>query len=251
MNQGFADMIPVAIYEMDLNHTLTFANRVIAGFFGLSPEDMKEKISIIDYITPADRERAANDIRDVLCGKEGTGQEYQLVRKDGSTFPALIYAGKIVDPETGKPLGVRGIIIDLTERRKQARDLFESRERLELALKAGDIGIWDVDMRTMKVHDICEWAYRTLGYQPEDLPVITVNTCKSLVNPLDLPRVLYAFFRHMSGRDPLFETEFRLPCKDGSWKWVAIRGKVIERDAYKKPVRLTGTINEITRPKNP
>ncbi|MDO9326309.1 MAG: PAS domain S-box protein [Methanoregula sp.] len=249
MVQGFADIIPVAIYEMDLNYILTFSNRVGYDLFGYTREDFENKISIIDFITSADQQRVINDLKNVIVGISGSGQEYLLIRKDKSTFPALIYGAKIVDPDTGKPAGVRGVIIDITERKKQAQELYESRERLSLAIKAGDLGIWDVDMRTMKIHDIYGWANHTLGYQPDDLAIITVNTCKSLVHILDLPRVLFAFFKHLSGKEPLFEAEFRLPCKNGNWKWVAVRGKVIERDANNQAVRITGTINAMTHPK--
>jgi PAS domain S-box-containing protein len=248
MNQGFADIIPVAIYEMDLSYHLTFCNSIGQAWFGLSREDFNKEISILDFITPCDRERAITDLQNAVGGRQSTGQEYELTRKDGSTFPALIYGGKIADPETGEPVGVRGVIIDLTDRKKQAQDLYESRERLELALNAGDIGIWDVDMRTMQVRDIYEWANRTLGCHLEDSQAISINTCKTLLHPLDLPKVLYAFFQHLKGNKPLFEAEFRAPGHDGSWKWIAVRGKVIERDSRNQPVRMTGTANAITKP---
>jgi PAS domain-containing protein len=203
---------------------------------------------MLDFIIPGDHERVITDLKNAVNGQPSTGQEYQLTRLDGSTFPALVYGGKIADPETGKPVGVRGVIIDITDRKKQAQDLYENKERLELALNAGDIGIWDVDMRTMQVKDIYEWANRTLGCHLEDSQAISINTCKTLLHPLDLPKVLFAFFQHLKGNKPLFETEFRAPCSDGSWKWIAIRGKVIERDSRNQPVRITGTVNAITKP---
>jgi PAS domain S-box-containing protein len=249
MIQGFADIFPVVIYEMDLDYVLTFCNRVGFDWFGITRDDFEKEISIIDYIAPPDRERAMADLKRAVGGGPSNGHEYLLTRKDKSTFPALIYGAKIVDPDTGKPAGVRGVIIDLTERKKQVQELFENRERLYLAMKAGDIGIWDVDVQTGKVHNIHQWAYHTLGYQPGDFPAITANECKRYVHPLDLPRLLFAYFKHLSGKEPLFELEFRLLRKDGDYKWVAIRGKVLERDPDNKPVRITGTINAITYPK--
>jgi PAS domain-containing protein len=184
----------------------------------------------------------------MMAGEKGFGQEYLLRRKDGSTFPGLIYGGTVTDPDTGKVTGLRGIIIDQTLRRAEARALLESQERLKLALQAGDIGIWDVDMRTMVIRDIHEWASRTLDFPLHDSPDVTVNTAKSLVHLLDLPRILYAFFRHLANKTPLFEAEFRLRHQDRSWVWVAVRGKVIERDMENRPVRITGTINTIVNP---
>jgi len=248
MNREFANMIPVGVYEMDLHGILTFANQVAFSWFGITQEDFDRKICILDYIVKEDRDRAFRDIQRMMGGETGTGQEYLLIRKDGSTYPGLIYGGTVTDPETGKVTGLRGIIIDQTLRRQEAQDLLESQEQLKLALQAGDIGIWNIDMRTMIVRDIHDWASRTLGFTSEEYPEITVNTCKFLVHPLDLPRILYRFFRHLANQDPLFEVEFRLSHKDRRWIWVAVRGKVIERDCNNHPVRITGTINTIVAP---
>jgi len=249
MNQGFADMVPVGVYEMDLSCTLTFSNRVCRELFGLSDTDLLETITILDFIDPSDRDRARADIMDVARGKVSKGQEYLLRRKDHSTFPSLIIAGMVVDPESQKPIGVRGIIVDLTERKREARALHDSRELLAIALAAGDSGIWDMDLCAMKVYDIQEWACRALGYLPGDLPVITLDTCTTLVHPLDMPGIMKSYLLHQSGIEPLFLSEFRLAAKDRSWVRVAVRGKVIERNAGNEPVRLTGIISVVSRQK--
>ena len=248
MNREFANMIPVGVYEMDLCGNLTFANQVAFSWFGVTQEDFDRKICILDYIIREDRDRAFSDIERMMGGEKGIGQEYLLKRKDGSTFPGLIYGGTVTDPDTGKVIGLRGIIIDQTLRRQEAQELHESRERLKLALQAGDIGIWDVDMRSMLIRDIDEWALGTLDISAGDTHEFTVNTAKSLVHILDLPRLLYAFFRHLANKDPLFEVEFRMQHRNKSWVWVAVRGKVIERDCNNHPVRITGTINTIPGP---
>jgi PAS domain S-box-containing protein len=248
MIQGFADIIPVAIYETDLEFNLTFANRQAHAWFGFSPEDITRKLSILQFIAPADRERFEGEMKAILGGGAGSGREYLLLRHDEKLFAALIYGAKISSPESGEPAGVRGVIIDLTERKKDAQALYESRQRLELALMAGDVGIWDLHIPTKRVRDVQQWVYRTLGYTSEDFPEITVTVCKNLIHPLDLPRVLAAFLAHMSGVHPLLETKFRLSGRDGSWKWVTVRCKVIEWGELKKPVRITGTINTIAPP---
>ncbi|MDD1685171.1 MAG: PAS domain S-box protein [Methanoregula sp.] len=250
MVQGFADIIPVAIFETDPGFNLTFVNRHGYGWFGLSREDITRKVSILQYIAPDDRERFAEDMKNITGGSEGSGMEYLLLRPDGTTFAALMYGAKITNPDTGEPAGVRGVIIDLSESKKGEQELYESRERLDLALIAGDVSIWDVDIRTMKVRDVHQWLCHTLGYQPADLPEITIPLCKNLVHPMDIPRVVSTFLNHMSGNNPLLETQLRLACRDGSWKWVTVRGKVIEWGESREPVRITGTINTIAPPRN-
>ena len=94
-------------------------------------------------------------------------------------------------------------------------------------------------MRTMTVYEIHEWGLRTLGHDPGLKPV-TINSCKTMVHPLDLPRLLFAFFRHLKGKMPLFEGEFRMRHNDGTWIWVMARGKIIERNSRGEPVRIYG-----------
>ena len=208
MNLGFANILPVGVYEMDRDYNLTFANDRAFELFGLSREDADRNICILDYITPVDRDRVVEGIRNAITDKKKNGNEYLLQRRDGSTSPSLIYGAPVIDSQSKNITGLRGVIIDLTQRKREAQALHESEERLKLAVKAGDLGIWDVDMRTMMVHEIHDWALRTLGYDPGLKPV-TINACKSMVYPLDLPRLLFAFFRHVKGRVPLFEGEFR------------------------------------------
>ena len=246
MIQGFADIIPVGIYEMDLGYNLTFSNRVCRELFGFDGDRETQSLPILDYVDPEDRDRVIHDLKGLVTRISGTGHEYRLLRKDKSTFPALIYGGLIIDPDTQKPAGVRGVIIDISTRKKEAQELHESRERLMLALQAGNTGVWDVDLRTLTIFDIHEWAQAALGYDKKDLPLITVDIAKSLVHPLDLPRILAAFLSHMSGRDPHFAQEFRLAAKDRRWVRVAVRGTIIERNPRNEPVRVTGVINVIT-----
>jgi PAS domain S-box-containing protein len=123
MIQGFADIIPVAIYETDLLFNLRFANRHGYAWFGLSPEDIARNVSILDIISPGDRERFLQDMDSIISGSGSSGNEYLLLRHDGTLFTALIYGAKITNPGTGEPSGIRGVIIDLTERRKRARAL--------------------------------------------------------------------------------------------------------------------------------
>ncbi len=246
MIQGFADIIPVAIYEMDLDLNLKFANRRAYSWFGFGEEDIARNISILRFISPGDRERFAADMKNIISGSESSGKEYLLLRHDETMFTAIICGAKITSPETGKPAGVRGVIIDLTERRKGAQALAESRQRLDIALTAGDVSIWDFDLRTREVRDVLPWVFRTLGYLPKDLPELTVPVCKNMVHPEDLPRILAEFHETAPGDQSLQKAQFRLACKDGGWKWVVVRFKVIEWGDSKEPVRIMGTINTIT-----
>jgi len=141
MNHDFAEIMPVVIYEMDLSGTLTFVNSLAYEWFGITQVDFDQKICIFDYISPEDRERAARDIRMSITGTKSIGHEYNLLRKDKKIFPGLIYGSAVIDPGTGKCTGMRGIITNMTEKKETSRALYETRERLEMALRSGDTGV--------------------------------------------------------------------------------------------------------------
>lgn len=249
MNQEFADMMPVAVYEMNLSGILTFTNSVAFEWFGIAREDFERKICIFDYIALHDRERAAQDIRGVIQGVRSVGQEYLLQRKDRSTYPGLIYASMIVDSESRKCVGLRGVIIDMTEKNNITRALHESEERLALTVKAGDTGIWDINLPDKRLEEMKAWFSRTLGYDT-DSTLLTLEFATSLIHKDDHSLVTSAFREHIKNKTPLFESEVRVLCRDKTWKWILIRGKVIEWDAGGNPVRITGTVNDITRCRN-
>ncbi|OPY35899.1 MAG: putative diguanylate cyclase [Methanoregula sp. PtaU1.Bin051] len=245
MNVGFGSLLPVAIFECDGEGRITYANNMAFELFRIEKEDRGQPIRILDFIAPSDREFADRGIRRIMAGEKLQNREYHLMRQDGTIFPALVCGGAVVDPETGHITGLRGVVVDLTARKNEAKALQESKERLQLAVRAADIGLWDVDLSTMTVQDLGAWINRKTGF-PSDPDRITVNKCMGLIHPLDIPGVFLAFRNYTKKKLPLFETEFRIKCSDGSWKWALVQGKVIETDKKGLPVRITGTVSDIT-----
>jgi PAS domain S-box-containing protein len=110
---------------------------------------------------------------------------------------------------------------------------------LALALEATSDGIWDWHLPSGDAFFSPRY-YAMLGYGPEELPP-TYESWASLVHPDDLERTERAIQRRIDNGDDSYEVEFRLRTKDGSWLWILGRGKVVERDADGRPVRLVGS----------
>jgi diguanylate cyclase (GGDEF)-like protein/PAS domain S-box-containing protein len=75
------------------------------------------------------------------------------------------------------------------------------------------------------------------------------NKWHTLLHPDDLGRVTAKFQACTAGTSAVFECEYRLKAKDGSWRWVWSRGAVVERDTRGHPSRMTGTLIDITKKK--
>ena len=121
-----AELMPETIFEMDLEGKLTFVNRNAYNYFGYTPADLKQGISSFDMIIPADRDLAKQNILRILNGERTGINEYTALRKNGTTFPVMIHSAPIF--KQGKPVGLRGFIIDITDRKKAE----EERQKLEV-----------------------------------------------------------------------------------------------------------------------
>lgn len=113
-----------------------------------------------------------------------------------------------------------------------------------LAIEGSGTGIWDRDIVTGKIRYSSRW-HEILGYAPGELSE-HVEGSYDRVHPDDLAHVQAAMQDHFDGRSQVYEVEHRLRGKDGNYKWVLSRGRVIGRDADGKPLRMVGTTADIT-----
>ncbi|MFP4682720.1 MAG: diguanylate cyclase [Ectothiorhodospira sp.] len=113
---------------------------------------------------------------------------------------------------------------------------------------AGD-GIWDWDLQTGRVI-YCPRFREILGY-PEAVPFEqTLDQWFHLLHPEDLPRVSAAMQRHVQGETERYTSEYRVRQRSGAWIWVLSRGRVVRRDAEGRPLRVVGTLADISERKH-
>lgn len=121
------DLLPEAIYEMDVEGKLKYANRNAFRLFGYTDEDWHSGLYGLSMLAPEERERAAENMQKILAGNDLGLQEYTAMKMDGRTFPALFHSSAIM--LDGRTVGVRGIVLDITEMKKAEEALRESEER--------------------------------------------------------------------------------------------------------------------------
>ena len=123
--------------------------------------------------------------------------------------------------------------------------LRESQERYSLVEAAVNDGIWDWDILSGRDYRSVRWK-RILGYTDEELPNC-VDGLRTLLHPDDRENVVKAIHDHLEDNKP-YDREFRLLHKDGEYRWLHSRGKAV-RDADGRPVRMLGSITDITERK--
>ena len=120
----------------------------------------------------------------------------------------------------------------------------QSAERLELALRGADLGLWDLDISSST--SIVSERWNTMLGLPHEAVSAGSGRWSSRVHPDDFERVRKSMQAHQEGRTERFEETYRMRHADGRWVWILDRGQVLERDAHGAPLRMVGTHMDIT-----
>lgn len=126
--RDLVELLPQTVYEMDLRGNFKFTNNYGIQCFGYTHEDIDKGVNFLQLFVPGDREKVKQNIQSILDGTALKGNEYTSLRKDGSTFQSLFYSNPIL--QNGKPVGLRGVVIDITDQKNAERDLKNSRDQL-------------------------------------------------------------------------------------------------------------------------
>lgn len=175
-------------------------------------------------------------------GERNSTMEFRVVRPDGSTR-YLLERGELRTLPGGQDY-IAGTIQDVTERKRAEQTIRQSEERIRLALSAARMGLWDFDTTTgvLLVNPVNPDG-------PGFLDVITPTTREEFVaafHPDERARAAEVFTAFASGTDQVFDEEFRLLMPDGSSRWTHSTGKLVERDASGRGLRIVGVARDIT-----
>lgn len=124
---------------------------------------------------------------------------------------------------------------------KQQQD---NEQRWGLALEGGGFGVFDWNIRTGRI-ETAKRGKQLLGYADGEL-TDDLQTWGKLFHPDDLDLVVQNVKDHFRNRLPRLRTEVRLRSKDGTWKWMHLRGMVVSRAADGRPLRMIGTYVDIS-----
>jgi diguanylate cyclase (GGDEF)-like protein/PAS domain S-box-containing protein len=119
-----------------------------------------------------------------------------------------------------------------------------SESQMALAIAGSGTGIWDRNVVTGEIHYSTAWK-AMLGYADSEVSNRIEDSYKR-VHPDDLAYVQATIQAHFDQKTESYEVEHRIRCKDGRYKWICSRGKVVQRDGDGKPLRMIGTTTDIT-----
>ncbi len=136
------------------------------------------------------------------------------------------------------------LLLETEERKRFEAALKDVENRWEFALEGSGDGLWDWNMQTGTVYYSKRWK-AMLGFGDAEIEQ-TPEAWFALIHRDDIKRTEGELKRHFRGESESFNIEYRIKCKDGSFKWVMARGKVISWITAEQPQRLVGIHTDIT-----
>lgn len=234
------DRLSVGVWMSDASHQIIFANSAALDIAGI---ESIQVVGINFFDLP----------EDLLASLGGyflfAVESRKPVQYECVVTPSVgrhVWLGGWLTPldDNGRYAGMICTLEDISNRKQTEESLFSSKQRLELALSASGLGLWDVDLLSGKTIYDERWC-AMLGYLPEEI-ADDMKTWEGLIHPEDRQSVLLQVEAHLSGATEMYQSEHRLRHKNGYWVWIASKGRIVTRDSQGIPLRVIGTHQNIS-----
>jgi PAS domain S-box-containing protein len=199
----------------------------------------------INYYAPESRESIRKAVEEGMRSGTSWDIEAQIITAKGNKK----WVRAMGEPhfEDGQCVKLTGAFQDITTEYAAKTQLANAEQRLSIANRAGNIGLWEWDVRLGSCY-FNDTYYTMLGYSPNDFPM-KFDSWEHLVHPDDLQGAKEELDQYFSGDSTEYVVEFRMRAKSGSWVWVRSQGEITERDAFGNPMRLVGVHVDINHTK--
>lgn len=251
----------VAIIETDLQGNVVKFNKGAENLLGYASKEMIQKKNILVLHEETEILKRAIELNidasqglssfEILTYQAKNGEfdshEWSFIRKDQTKFPVQLITTAVRNDDTNI-IGYLGIATDISRIKNIESELSESEQRLHFALEGSGDGVWDWDIVNGKQYMSNE-AKAMLGFEPEE-SLTDIEEWDNRIHPEERGKSDNALKDYFEGKAKEYNIEKRVRCKDGSYKWILDRGKIIEWDHQGQPVRMIGTQSNITERKN-
>ncbi len=241
-HRELVDSLPIALFEMDIQNNFTSANPAFLDLFGYLRSDLEKGLNAVQLVMPDDLGRLGTNIPRVLSGEKKGTSEYGGLRKDGSTFPFLVFPSVII--HEGRPIGVRGAIIDLTERKRAQEELQKNEEKYRSILAGIEEGYFEVDLAGHMIFfndSLC----RMYGYPKEEMSGLHY---RSYADEATAKKLFTVFNTMYKTGNPSATYSYDVIRKDGVKRGMEASASLI-KDARGKISGFRGVVRDVTEHK--
>ena len=225
--------------------TVVHANPAFAKLTGLAAAAFvgKNPLSLIGRDSDA---AVAHELRQALVARTDFTADILIHGKDARTVWVKASVRRLSLSGGAVPLLLLNLE-DISKYRNVRQSLRSTESRLELAMEASELAMWDWNVAENEVYYNDQWRL-SVGIETHELLQRT-ELVDRLMLPADAPEVLEQLERHLQGASSHFECEYELPTALGRPKWFLARARVVQRDSGGAPLRVIGVLRDISRSK--
>jgi len=240
------DAIPDWLWVKDLHGVHLACNTAYAAHLGALPQDV---VGTTDAFWFGEEAAHAITQTDQLALQAGATTTFEgPMPSPLGNDPTLYEVIKTpIHDAQGRTIGILGMGRNIQARKDSEALLRDTSEQLELAIIGADLGRWDHDLATEKGYFLDERSSAMLGRTAVEAHI--GRAWGHMIHPDDLPATLDAMRAHLIGAAPAYEAEYRARHADGHWVWMSNRGKVVQFSQDGKPLRMVGTLMDISKRK--
>lgn len=223
-------------FEWDLQgHSSIYSDQLLKIF---ELDEGKDYLTFLQFVHPGDQARLTAAINEAITGEGKYECEYRYQKNTEK----VIWSRGVVTFQDGKPLKMRGTVMDITERHDMLQQLEHTIELHKQAQALTHIGNWSWNIPANKI----EWSdemYRIYGLEPQSED-IHFERFLSLVHPEDRERRLEEIQRTLQTHIAE-DYVMRIVWDNGTQRVLQGKGELI-LDEFNKPYKLTGTCQDVT-----
>jgi PAS domain S-box-containing protein len=176
-----AKVFPETIFEADSEGNITYINKHGLVRFAISPNVSIEELNLFQVVYADAHVLLKERMKERLAGKVGGYSEFKAIATDGTVFEALAYTAPVKD-ESENVIGIRGFILDISDRKKMERTLVESEALLRSLFENLPVGVAMIDSETHSIEQVNPKATELFG---GNLEQFIGRECHHLLCPAD------------------------------------------------------------------
>jgi PAS domain S-box-containing protein len=238
----------VGVWEWDVAARRVLWDAQMFRMYGVAPtSDGSVPYELwCDAIHPEDRGEHQSTLRTALAHGSRSSREFRI-RRDSDGMVRHLHSVETLSSDAGQGAPrIVGVSRDVTSVKLAEAALRESEERWKFALEGSGHGVWDWDLERGETFYSKQWRL-LFGYDEHE---VISETWQERIHPDDLASAVATLDRHRAQPESgHYEHEYRLRRKDGRYRWISARGKVVLANAEGQALRMLGTHTDVTQRK--